>query len=344
MRRVAYLNNHNTAARFVVEMCTKSNLECYIPLKCPEKGSVREDDARALRTCKLPPDVENALDQISVYVIPKTITESWMSILKNWFDMVIFPPCGSANLLYLAQHYTGKLVVMEWGGISGVALSSKYSHIYHRPNVLKTVCYQHFDPEAPHLPLGINPKIWSVISHPHSKFSEPTVLIVISRLYNCFSRNYLTKMLNVIEEPSFNLIVIGKDHGDISFIDAYRSKWKSITVRSDLDIHEVYTIMKQAHVLLYVLQESALMQYSVLECLHLGTPVIYLKGNMFEPHLEAEDPLKAHSYNDVNKILDKCLSLEYLERQRERQKILLSILDDTEEKWKNFFEEHIIDI
>lgn len=342
MHRVAYLNNHNTAARFVVEMCTKSNIECYIPLKCFEKGSIRGDGARALRTCEIPSDVENALDQLDIYCPHKTITESWMNILKNWFDMVIFPPCGTPNLCYLAQHYTGNIVVMEWGGIDGVALSSKYSHIYHRPNVLKTVCYQHFEPEAPHLPLGINPKIRSVTSH--SKFSEPTILIVISRLSGYFSRNYLIKMLNIIEAPSFHLLVIGKDHGDVSFIDAYRSKWKSITVRSDLDIHEVYKIMKQAHALLYLLQESSLMQYSVLECLHLGTPVIYLQGNMFENYLEAEDPLKAHSYNDVNKILDKCLSLEYLERRCERQKMLLRILDDTEEKWKNFFREHITDI
>ena len=155
--RVAYLNNHNTAAPFVVATMTKAGATTYIPTKCPEVGPVKGQAAVDLRTCQISEEDAAVLDGVDLYAKDLGVGPEYLDCLNRNFDVVVFPgSVRTENYLYIAEHATMPIVILEWGDIGGVVFHREYeSVVAKRSNVQYAVAQRALSADHMQLPLGL---------------------------------------------------------------------------------------------------------------------------------------------------------------------------------------------
>ena len=128
-------------------------------------------------------------------------------------------------------------------------------------------------------------------------------------------------------------MILGKDHGDTQRYDAFADNWHSLEFHSDLSIERVYSILRQSHALIYLIDEPAAMQYVALECVYLGTPVIYKATTMLSRYMPNDDVCRINDLRELDGVLALLSDPANVSRQADGQRVLLSILAGTDEKW-----------
>lgn len=335
-KRIAFLNNHNTAAAFVMETCKRNGIEVYIPVKCPERGSLKGAEAAKARKLSIPRYTLEALDSVDLYAAGE-INWEFSRIIDRYFDAVIIPGVMcQGRFPDLVNKLNTKVIILEWGNIGGITLHPFWKAYHNRPNVEIAVSYEDFGPNLQHLPLGL--KEVTVKKSLVDKFKEPTFLTIISRLgYGGYSDKVLIDLLSKAKEPNANLVVMGKDHADVSAFAEFGKNWRSLTFKSDLDDQIVYETMQRAHGLIYPSSEATLIQYTTLESLYLGTPIIYKSSTFASRFIPTPNDGRILDFDDVGGAI-RCLSNpDRAKATLEAQLLLLNILSGCDEKWRTFF-------
>jgi hypothetical protein len=339
MKRVAYLNNHNTAAPFVVETMAALGAETYLPLVCPERGALSGPAAAQLRTARLEPKEQTLLDVVDWYNEALTVDVRVLACLDSLFDVVIIPAAvRTPNLRVTAHLLSTRVIVFEWGDIMGITTHAEYDAAVARANVRRAVAYQRLGADLLHLPLGLPRGIAAALARSDAVRQSDTVIIAVSRLWARYSRTQLLELLEAIHAPSFHLLIVGKDHGDTSFLQRYTSRWQSITARADQPVEALYRSYKQSAALLYWMREPTVLQYSALECITLGTPVIYYAQSLLSAVMPAADPCRVTAPAEMPTMLDalrdeataRAISLQQLQGVN-------ALLADIPEKWSRIF-------
>ena len=196
VRRVAYLNNHNSAASFVASACLANGVEFYMPSRCNEPGSLRNKDARRIRTVSLDPLTIDELDRQDLYSNRTRLSRRYIQALSENFNLVILAGAVRTKpLLQIAKKVQTQVVVLEWGDIGGLVFHTEFKQFERRSNIEIAVAYEEFSADKRHLPLGLNPAVSSTVPIP--KFNMcPTAAIVVSRLGETYSSN---RLLNVLQ-------------------------------------------------------------------------------------------------------------------------------------------------
>jgi hypothetical protein len=334
--KIAYLNNHNSAASFVASVCFDAGIEFYMPLICPEKGSLRHGDARSLRTISLAPRQELALDEIDLYDENSDLTDEYINILGRCFDLIIIPGATRhRKLVSIANRANTKVLIYEWGDVSGVSLHQEYNVALNRPNVSLAVQFRSQHPTAACLPLGFNEAIYGCKRQ--AKHDSPSAAIVLSRLHSNYSRGVFDRVMSRIRGAQYDLHIFGKDHGSDDFSAKYLSRWRSITLRSDLELCQLYESLSKFYCLIYPIEEMAMVQYSPFEAIFLGTPVIYSSKTLFSSMLPSNDACRVSSFDDIGNILQSLSVPRIAQLAALNQNIALKEILNAKSKWRDLF-------
>ncbi len=338
MQTVAFLNNHNTAVPFVVSMLHRQGAETYIPLKCPEVGSLSGQAARDIRTAALAPDVEILLDEVDVYSPELTVTGDHVAIMDATFDLVIIPGAvRTPNLIHLAESLRTIVVIYEWGDTGGTIIHPEYSRaVGTRPNVHLAVAYDVFGSDHIHLPLLLPESLSPGTDLEGNHYPSPTFAVVASRINHeaGYTRDNVIRFLEGIERPHDGLAFLGKDHNDPTFFSDYRKHWGHVYVDSDLPRDELLNRFRSVNALLYWIRESAILQFTALECTALGTPVVYFHDTLLSRYMPPGDPCRISVPGQIDGILtllaDRSLAHDLA---RAQSNSLASLSENADEKW-----------
>ena len=334
--RVAHLNNHNSAANFVASVCFDAGIEFYMPLICFENGALRHGDAKSLRSISLAPEQELALDEINLYEENGDLTDEYINLLSRCFDLIIIPGATrNRKLVSIANRANTKVLIYEWGDISGISLHQEYNEALNRPNVSLAVQFRSQHPTAVCLPLGFNEAIYDCIRQ--AKHDSPSAAIVLSRLHSNYSRAVFDKVMSRISGAQYDLHIFGKDHGSDDFSAKYLSRWRSITLRPDLELCQLYESLSKFYCLIYPIEEMAMCQYAPFEAIFLGTPVIYSSKTLFSSMLPSNDACRVRSFDDISNILQSLSVTGVAQLAALNQNIALKEMLAAKSKWRGLF-------
>ena len=334
--RVAYLNNHNSAASFVASVCLDAGIEFYMPLICFESGSLRHGEAKAIRSISLAPEQELALDEIDLYDESSDLTDEYINLCSRCFDLIIIP--GAARhrkLVSIANRAITKVLIYEWGDISGISLHQEYNVALNRPNVSLAVQFRSQHPTAVCLPLGFKKAIYGCKRQ--AKHDSPSAAIVLSRLHSNYSRAAFDKVMSRIKGAQYDLHIFGKDHGSDDFSGKYLSRWRSITLRPDLELCQLYESLSKFYCLIYPIEEMTMCQYTPFEAIFLGTPVIYSSKTLFSSMLPSNDACRVSSFHDISNILQSLSFRGVAQLAALNQNIALKEILTAKSKWQDLF-------
>jgi hypothetical protein len=334
--RIAYLNNHNSAANFVASVCFDAGIEFYMPLICLENGSLRHGEAKCIRSISLAPEQELALDKIDLHDERSDLTDEYINLLSRCFDLIIIPGATRhRKLVSIANRANTKVLIYEWGDISGISLHQEYNVALNRPNVSLAVQFRSQHPTAVCLPLGFNEAIYDCKRQ--AKHDSPSAAIVLSRLHSNYSRAVFDKVMSRIRGAQYDLHIFGKDHGSDDFSAKYLSRWKSITLRSDLELCQLYESLSKFYCLIYPIEEMTMAQYTPFEAIFLGTPVIYSSKTLFSSMLPSNDACRVSSFDDSSNILQSLSVPGLAQLAALNQNIALKEILNAKSKWQDLF-------
>lgn len=351
MATAAFLNNHNTAAPFVVKMLADLGVDTYIPSRCAESGACAGDAAKALRTSRLSTEVCECLDEIDFYADTRTIDMAHVDVLNASFDLVVIPGATrTPNLLFLAETLAVPVVIYEWGDINGITMHREYHKASSRANVRVAVAYSDFDRTLLHLPLGFAecPSGAAIQSgrdqcgvQTNAGHTVPTIVTIASRLTgpHGYTHNHLKRALKMIRATHARLLVLGKHHVDTRFLKSFWFKWKSIERRSDLSRADLLQELRSAAAFLYWMREPAVLQYVALESAALGTPVIYWADTLLSRYMPVVDQCRLSGSLNLRRLLAE-LADENARRTiaAKQWECLQSLTIDARLKWSRMLE------
>jgi hypothetical protein len=334
--RIAFLNNHNSAAAFLASVCFDAGIEFYMPLICPEKGSLRHGDAKSLRSISIAPEHELALDEINLYEENSDLTTEYINLLSRCFDLIIIPGATRhRKLVSIASRADTKVLIYEWGDLLGISLHQEYKEALKRPNVSLAVQFRDQHPTAVCLPLGFNEAIYGCKRQ--AKHDTPSAAIVLSRLHASYPRAVFDRVMSRIRGAQYDLHIFGKDHGSGDFCGKYRSRWRSVTLRPDLELCQLYESLSKFYCLIYPIEEMAMCQYLPFEAIFLGTPVIYSSKTLFSSMLPSNDACRVSSFDDISNILQSLLIPGVTQLAALNQNIALKEILTAKSKWRDLF-------
>lgn len=288
--RIAYLNNHATACRFIIKEAARYGCNVYIPVIAHERGALASNEARAVRTLDL-----ESLDDLDIYsdLFP---ARRHIDALQQCHLIIIPGAVRSVCLLFLAQNLNTKVLILEWGDVGNTRVHSEYNIALSRRNCLRAVCYSSLDPSAFHLPLGCDFTLLdNAIRANGQRKSTNYLCLIASRLYqDGYTFSGVTNMLNRVHSASLELVIMGKEIPTASgeFLkQTYSDRWRSIAYLTDLPTSEFYGTLANSQALLYWMDEETVLQYSAIEANYLGVPIISLNSSLVTKYLNADDPL-----------------------------------------------------
>jgi hypothetical protein len=339
VKNIAYLNNHNTAAAWVIRLFTQLGAGVYIPAICAEVGSLSGTEAKSARTAILDPQTEALLDEIDVYAGELTVTSRHVQALDRTFEAVVFPGAvRTPNLLFLAEHCRIPVIVYEWGDVGNIVFHSEYaSVIAARSNVQVAVAYEAFSDTALHLPLGL-PKDLFAEDYERILFDRPTFALVASRIYSqsSYTRDNVLDFVRDVDGSDYDLLIVGKDHRDPELRRAFGAGWHDVQVRSDLSRESLCSVLSSVDGLLYWMREPAVVQLSPFESASLGTPIIYSSDTFLSSLLPGDDPCRATSPAEIRRAMELCADPVHGAALASQQwGALRALMDDAAEKWSS---------
>ena len=288
--RIAYLNNHATACRFIVKEAARYGCNVYIPVIAHEQGALASNEARAVRTLDL-----ESLDDLDIYsdLFP---AQRHMDALEQCHLIIVPGAVRSGCLLFLAQKLATNVLILEWGDVGNTRVHFEYNIALSRRNCLRAVCYSSLDPYAFHLPLGCDFTLLdNALRANRQRKSTNYVCLIASRLYrDGYTFSKVTKMLNRVHSTSLDLVIMGKEIPAASgeFLkQTYSDRWRGIASYSDLPTSEFYGTLANSQALLYWMDEETVLQYSAIEANYLGVPIVSLNSSLVTKYLQADDPL-----------------------------------------------------
>jgi hypothetical protein len=256
--------------------------------------------------------------------------------LARCFDLIIIPGATRhRRLVSIANRANTKVLIYEWGDVSGVSLHQEYNVALNRPNVSLAVQFRSQHPTAACLPLGFNEAIYDCKRQ--TKHDSPSAAIVLSRLHNKYARAVFDKVMSRTRGAQCDLHIFGKDHGSDDFSEKYLSRWRSITLRSDLELCQLYENLSKSYCLIYPIEEVAMCQYSPFEAIFLGTPVIYSSKTLFSSMLPSNDACRVSSFDDISNILQTLSVPGVSQLAALNQNTALKDILTAKSKWRDLF-------
>jgi hypothetical protein len=334
--RLAYLNNHTSAAAFFSRLCFGHGWEIYIPLSCPEAGALSGDAAARSRRLSLTPGIVDALDSVDFYGRSPPSSKV-LKILEDCFDAVLIPNATPTRaLLSVASRIRTPVVIYDWGEYEDSLRTSDFTSVLHRRNVKRAFQFMwHGSALKVDLPLGLNPRIFEVESCGPSDM--PVAGSIVSRLRSSsFSRTILTTLAELCADESWHFRLFGKDNDDFVLPAKLASSWASFRIYPQLSIETLYGEMARLTCFIYWNTDGKMLQYSPLESVFLGTPVVYSKFSLLSQLMPDDDDGRISDFSQFASRMSSVLAAASRRDMVSRQSQVLAPFLRAEEKWSDF--------
>jgi len=342
--RIAYLNNHSTAARFFVKLFKEFNFEAFISAReCGvEKNAFTGVNVLNTRNLSLSKEKIDILDSVDLTdASDKQKIKKFVSILEQDFDAIILSghPAHAINTPVLEGVKNRPIIVLEWGDVCGVFRHAQWCKYENNSNVFFGYTFPQFSTHFKKdksflLPITFSEEIYKK----YSKTSSGRGISIIS--HSEFNYGAILKCKELTENIKLpcQIRILGKNNTNLNTV---LKDNRSFELLSNIDIEQVYQEISRADFFIYTVCEKTMAQYGPAEAIFLGTLAFYFKNTFFYDLINRNDWCACENYEEMNKKIVQSLSMsnDEINNLKNNQKNILNYLgyEHVKEHWSNAF-------